>query len=529
MAGKLTPKAVMEILPNVLYVSHWYKECPHKIDDSDGNQVKLILFSKKVYNCYINKFVRKTFNHAVLDSGCTKTVYRESWLNNYIDTLSAGDRQKVIESKSDTKFKFRDSNTVQVTKEVEIPVQIGNKQVDIHTDVINNELPLLLSKDAMKKADTTDFTKDKVKILGQEMDMKFTSSGHYLIPISKSYEVWNEFDENNSKSMLLSIENISNRTTLREKQSIAEKSHKQFGHASSDKTLKLIKLSGIVDKELDLVNEIGEKCTMCLKYKKAPLKPVVGFSLSRDFNKVISVDSKEINGFKILHLIDHTTRYSAATIVKSKQKEEIVKAIFRIWITLFGPPNEILSDNGGEFNNDLLRDLSDQLNVFIRTTPGESPWSNGITERHNAILRNTINKLLIDNSNNYSVDIIVAWAVSAKNALHNYYGFSPYHLVICKNPALEGKTSSEIIANHLNAMHAARKVFIEAEASEKLRRAIKAKTRVSTGIIYQPGYIVYYKRNDSSQWKGPVTVLAHENKQILMNKYSSKITFVKSI
>ena len=78
-------------------------------------------------------------------------------------------------------------------------------------------------------------------------------------------------------------------------------------------------------------------------------------------------------------------------------------------------------------------------------------------------------------------------------------------------------------------MHAARKVFIEAEASEKLRRAIKAKTRVSTGIIYQPGYIVYYKRNDSSQWKGPVTVLAHENKQILMNKYSSKITFVKSI
>ena len=124
---------------------------PYKIDDSDGNQVKLSLFSKKVYNCYINKFVRKTFNHAVLDSGCTKTVCRESWLNNYIDTLPAGDKQKVVESKSDTKFKFRDGNTVQVTKEVEIPVQIGNKQVDMHTDVINNELPLFLSKDAIKK------------------------------------------------------------------------------------------------------------------------------------------------------------------------------------------------------------------------------------------------------------------------------------------------------------------------------------------------------------------------------------------
>ena len=58
-----------------------------------------------------------------------------------------------------------------------MPVQIGNKEVDIYTDVINNELPLLLSKDAMKIADTIDFTKDKINILGQDMDMKFTSSG----------------------------------------------------------------------------------------------------------------------------------------------------------------------------------------------------------------------------------------------------------------------------------------------------------------------------------------------------------------
>ena len=173
-----------------------------------------------------------------------------------------------------------------------------------------------------------------------------------------------------------------------------------------------------------------------------------------------------------------------------------------------------------------MRDLSDRLNVLIRTTPGESPWSNGITERYNAILGKMINKQLIDDSNNYSVDITVAWAVSAKNALHYYYGFSPNQLEFSKNlnfpsvlidkpPALEGKIISEIITNHLNTMHAAHKAFIEAEASEKLRRAIKAKT-VSTGIIYQPGDIVYYKRNDSDQWKGPGTVLGRENKQIIV-------------
>ena len=65
-------------------------------------------------------------------------------------------------------------------------------------------------------------------------------------------------------------------------------------------------------------------------------------------------------------------------------------------------------------------------------------------------------------------------------------------------------------------MHAACKAFIETEESEKLRRAIKAKTRFSTGIIYQPRDIVYYKQSDSNQWKGPGTVSRRENKQILV-------------
>ena len=86
-----------------------------------------------------------------------------------------------------------------------------------------------------------------------------------------------------------------------------------------------------------------------------------------------------------------------------------------------------------------------------------------------------ISKLLLDESNKYPIEIIVAWAVSAKNALHNCYGYSPNQLVFGKNPnftsvlidnppALEGQTPSEIIANHLNVMHAAGAAFIKSEA-----------------------------------------------------------------
>ena len=74
--------------------------------------------------------------------------------------------------------------------------------------------------------------------------------------------------------------------------------------------------------------------------------------------------------------------------------------------------------------------------------------------------------------------------------------------LLIKHPVLKGKTNSEFIANNLNAMRAACQVFFESETSQKLRRAMKAKTRVSTAVVYQPGDLVYFKKEASNQWKG---------------------------
>ena len=54
-----------------------------------------------------------------------------------------------------------------------------------------------------------------------------------------------------------------------------------------------------------------------------------------------------------------------------------------------------------------------------------------------------------------------------------------------KLPALECISTSEVVANNLNAMHAARKAFIESESSEKLRRAIRHQVRPSVVQSYK--------------------------------------------
>lgn len=135
-----------------VYLSR-FGEFPHKIDGSKyENDVKLSLFMNDVYNSQIDKFAGKTLNHAVLDSGCTKHVCSASWLESYLETLSEESRRKVVECSIDSKFKFEDGKTV--VQSVNIPAQIGKVEVTIKTGIINNELPLLLSKTPMKKEDT---------------------------------------------------------------------------------------------------------------------------------------------------------------------------------------------------------------------------------------------------------------------------------------------------------------------------------------------------------------------------------------
>ena len=76
--------------------------------------------------------------------------------------------------------------------------------------------------------------------------------------------------------------------------------------------------------------------------------------------------------------------------------------------------------------------------------------------------------------------------------------------------------SKTYIVKHLNTLHAARKAFTEADSNEKLRCALKAKNRIKTGITYEIGDTVYYKRKDSNKWKGPGKVFGKEDKQILV-------------
>ena len=492
-------------------IYHWVRDCPDKDEEHIG------LFTNEEQKSHMPQLLKETVNCAILDCGCVKTVCGHMWFDIYKEGLTGEEIRSITEEKSDTRFRFGVGGPVYVSeKKVKFPAVLGNKKVTIESDLIDCELPLLLSKESMKRAETKiNFTNDQVTMLGQTLDLQFTTSGHYAVSLGRN-------EKKNIESVFLEIEELD----IDKKRKACQKLHIQFGHARTERLHQLMKDAKVEDKQVyEFIKDAEEKCLTCTKFKRPKARPVVGLGLSRDFNDTVSMDIKYFKTIPWLHLIDHATRFSSACVVHNKKQETIIEHIFKHWIGVFGSPRSILSDNGCEFQNKAMRELGDLLGIEIKTTAAEAPWSNGITERHNALIGNMLDKII--DSQNCSLQMALAWAVNAKNSMSNVFGYSPHQLVFGANPkvpsiltdktpALEGVTSTQIIADHLNALTAARKAFVEAEASGKIKRALARKTRPVTSLMFETGDKLFYKRRDSDTWKGPAIVIGKEKSQIFI-------------
>ena len=229
----------------------------------------------------------------------------------------------------------------------------------------------------------------------------------------------------------------------------------------------------------------------------------------------------------IFYLIDAFTRYQVATVINRKTPDQVINAIFEKWIQYFGIPDKVLSDNGGEFSNAEMQEVSNRINLKLFTTGAQSPWQNGICERNHAHTDNILQSVLRDYPQ-LSLKSALTWACTAKNSLTTIHGYSPFQLVFGRNirlpnilndppPTYEIKTMSKALADNLAAIHATREAHMKAESCEKLKRALKSKVR-TFDHTYQHGDYVYYKRDRQEGWEGPARVVFQDNKIILVRQ-----------
>ena len=131
------------------------------------------------------------------------------------------------------------------------------------------------------------------------------------------------------------------------------------------------------------------------------------------FNQSVTIDLHYIDKkLQYFHMIDEFSHCSNAVIIISKHPN-IIKNFLQNWISIFGSPKKIFSDNGGDLFQKRFTDFCESFNIKISTTPTESPWCNEICEQHNTILTELLLKKNEDI--NCPCGTVLTWAVNAKN------------------------------------------------------------------------------------------------------------------
>ena len=273
---------------------HFLAECPHRYDEAHLVEIEkaekdnkmpfsdVIMFTGSS-EVFISELQKESVQMGVLDSACTSTVAGEKWFNDYIESLEIGEREQIVQSPGFRTFRFGGGTILKSKGEYIIPALVAGNHVKIRTDVVESDIPLLLSLSAMKSMKCNmNYDEDTASLFGKKVHMNITSSGHYCIPIGPLAH-----DEVNVVEL--------NKHSGHDLKNKIEKLHRQFGHPSHEKFKKLLIDAGCwsQDKE-ELLKNIYSKCSICKEFSHTPPKPSVCMPMAREFNEVVAMDLKSV-------------------------------------------------------------------------------------------------------------------------------------------------------------------------------------------------------------------------------------------
>ena len=116
---------------------------------------------------------------------------------------------------------------------------------------------------------------DKATIFNKEIDLIFSSSGHYCVNI---------VPESCENVLILKFE-----PSTENKYRQVKKIHTQFGHASKDDMFKILQNTNLLNGNIKpIVERVVNLCETCIKFRKLLPQPIVAFLKADDFKETVT-------------------------------------------------------------------------------------------------------------------------------------------------------------------------------------------------------------------------------------------------
>ena len=161
-----------------------------------------------------------------------------------------------------------------------------------------------------------------------------------------------------------------------------------------------------------------KNCNICIsKNKNIFLPPPCNQILCKKPKELYVIDITDLpheysNNKKektyLLSIIDHFSKFAENFIINNKDKKTVLNKI-KIFIKKYGPPEKILTDNGGEFINKLFKTYCNKNDIILIHGRPRHPQTQGAVERYNRTIKELIKNIYCINK------IISPFLLSYKN------------------------------------------------------------------------------------------------------------------
>ena len=470
------------------------------------------------------KFSGTRPGQAIVDTGCQKTCANAEWVDNYVKNLPEVFRDKVKQKPSQNKFKFGNPQVYKSLKYVLLPVKIGSQIKLLGTDVVEADIPLLLSRENFKNLGMKiTFTKGQdqanyIEIEGENRKFPMQQIGGHdwldLMPGMDDIPV-------DTVQQILANNTGADRDdrNLRKKYSDdVQKLHIQMACPPMAKMESMLKTGGNWrDFSKEVLLNIYKNCPSkdcrarlyCQKTKKVAWRQV------EKMGDLVAMDLKISEGSEanILYMVDVATSYVLAVVIENKTPAHIAQKIFEKWYGNSYPRiKQIITDNGLEFTGGPMVEFMQYMNIKHKTSVALTPEQNGVCERIHAVCDRNISKLR--ETGQLSLKEALVWAVWAYNSTELVTGYSPKQLVYGINDeftrtidmAPTQMQDFEKIPISLAEQIVARETCIanhlQIKASLKMKEMLRRKL-VPSRERKEIGQWVYFKRSQESRWRGP--------------------------
>ncbi|XP_067309059.1 uncharacterized protein [Pseudorasbora parva] len=226
------------------------------------------------------------------------------------------------------------------------------------------------------------------------------------------------------------------------KKEVLEGLHDHHGHQGIERTTALVRERCFWP---NLRHDIEQWCTKCercvvAKALRPKVRTTMGHLIASRPLEVLAIDftllERASNGCESVFVVtDVFSKFTQAYPTRDQKASTVARILTERWFYVYGVPKRIHSDQGRNFEGELLKQLCQLYGVQKSRTTAYHPEGNGQCERFNRTLHDLLRTLPIEKKRAWP-QALPQLLFAYNTAAHQSTGYSPYELMFGQKPKL---------------------------------------------------------------------------------------------